>query len=741
MENAQRAARGHSGIVELGGVGPAPFCCMLLADLGADIVRIDRPPGYDGGAPVEHRFNLLLSRASQCGARSEEAGKPCGRRLEAGPLKPMCTIRRLPPRRRGKARAGTGCRASPLIPRSSMADDRLGAGRAARAGAGTRHQLHLAHRRAAFGGRPGGPPAIPLNLAGDFGGGSLYLALGVVSALLETTALGRGQVIDAAMVDGSASLMTLFYGLRAGDYWRDERGVNRLDSGAPWYNVYETKDGRWLSLGSNEARFWRNTLASAGTCAKIEMPAQHDRSRNGPPCRSSPRVFRTRTRDEWCALAQGRRGVHRARAVDGRSAEKDHPHLRARETFVENDGVMQPALRRRAFPPRRARSSGRRLRPARTPMPCLPTGVSRPRNLKRIARGRRDRLNPFRCSPQTAPSGAVCVSAHAKHASTSSKPGFENAPVGSASRIALTHCKHKTEKSVVIHNEGEQEDPCPQTFWTSRKRCGSTPSTSSWTTRSPSNTCASATWNRQYPYEAYEKIAQQGWLGILIPEEAGGSGGDIFDYSLMAEGLGKFGFDFACSVCADLHGDEHHQVRHAGTESALYVKPFIEGKIRFSVSISEPDAGSDAANTKTRARRDSNGDWIVSGQKLWCSGAAAKDTTIAMLVRTGNDDKHGRPVRAADSERHQGRRHQQAADAFASRDGHHRNLSRRSARARRCAARRCRPGLEDHHRASGAGTLRGRGGLHRQRATGRGPRPRAMRTSGSSSASNCTNSR
>jgi alkylation response protein AidB-like acyl-CoA dehydrogenase len=145
--------------------------------------------------------------------------------------------------------------------------------------------------------------------------------------------------------------------------------------------------------------------------------------------------------------------------------------------------------------------------------------------------------------------------------------------------------------------------------------------------------------NREYPYEAYEKIARQGWLGAMIPEEVGGAGGTIFDYSLMAEGLGKYGFDFACSVLVPTFTAMN--IIKFGTEQQKqrYVKPFIEGKIRFSVSISEPDAGSDAANTKTRARRDDNGDWIVSGQKLWCSGAAARDTVIAMLVRT-DDAKH-----------------------------------------------------------------------------------------------------
>ena len=147
--------------------------------------------------------------------------------------------------------------------------------------------------------------------------------------------------------------------------------------------------------------------------------------------------------------------------------------------------------------------------------------------------------------------------------------------------------------------------------------------------------------NRDYPYEAYEKIAKQGWLGLLFKESEGGAGGDIFDYTLMAEGLGKFGFDFAAAVLVPTFTAMNIDKYGSSAQKEKYIKPFIDGKIRFSVSISEPDAGSDAANTKTRAKRDANGDWIVTGQKLWCSGAASRDTVIAMLVRTDADNKHG----------------------------------------------------------------------------------------------------
>lgn len=147
--------------------------------------------------------------------------------------------------------------------------------------------------------------------------------------------------------------------------------------------------------------------------------------------------------------------------------------------------------------------------------------------------------------------------------------------------------------------------------------------------------------NREYPYEAYKKIADQGWLGILIPEEEGGSGGDIFDYALMAEGLGKYGFDFACSVLVPTFTAMNIIKFGTQEQKDKYVKPFISGDIRFSVSMSEPDAGSDVFGTKTHARQDENGDWIINGAKMWCSGAKADNTVIAMLVRTDQNDKHG----------------------------------------------------------------------------------------------------
>jgi alpha-methylacyl-CoA racemase len=325
-------------IVELGGVGPVPFCCMLLSDLGAEVIRIDRPPGYDGGVPGDPRFNLLnrgrrsvsldLKRPDAAAAVLKLVGKAdalvegfrpgVAEKLGLGP--DACLA------------------ANPALVYGRM----TGWGQDGPLAQAPGHDINYISLTGVLHaiGPADGPPAIPLNLAGDFGGGSLYLALGLVSAMLESRRSGKGQVVDAAMVDGSASLMTLCYGLLASGYWKDQRASNRLDSGAPWYNVYETKDGRWLSVGSNEARFWRNTLDVLGL-AHAEMPDQHDTSRWPEMHAKLAEVFCTRTRDEWCALAEGRE-VCFAPVLSMTEAPM-HPHLRARGTFVERDGVIQPA--------------------------------------------------------------------------------------------------------------------------------------------------------------------------------------------------------------------------------------------------------------------------------------------------------------------------------------------------------------------------------------------------------------
>jgi alpha-methylacyl-CoA racemase len=325
-------------IVELGGVGPVPFCCMLLSDLGADVIRIDRPPGYDGGVPGDPRFNLL-NRGRRSAAFDLKRPDAAAAVLKLV-TKADALVEGFRP---GVAeKLGLGPDAC-LAANPSLVYGRMtGWGQDGPLANAPGHDINYISLTGVLHaiGPTEGPPAIPLNLAGDFGGGSLYLALGVVSAILESRHSGKGQVVDAAMVDGSASLMTLCYGLLASGYWKDQRGSNRLDSGAPWYNVYETKDGRWLSVGSNEARFWRNTLELLGLDA-AEMPDQHDTSRWPEVHERFAAIFRTRTREEWCALAEGREVC--LSPVLSMTEAPHHPHLRARGTFVERDGVVQPA--------------------------------------------------------------------------------------------------------------------------------------------------------------------------------------------------------------------------------------------------------------------------------------------------------------------------------------------------------------------------------------------------------------
>ncbi|MEP6944040.1 MAG: CaiB/BaiF CoA-transferase family protein [Betaproteobacteria bacterium] len=325
-------------IVELGGIGPVPFCCMLLSDLGADIIRIDRPPGFDGGMPTDPRFNLTHR----------------GRRSAAMDLKKPEAVAAV----------------LRLVGRADALVEGFRPGIAERLGLGP-VQCHAANPRLVYGrmtgwgqqgpladapghdinyialtgvlhsiGPAGAPPSIPLNLIGDYGGGSLYLALGVVSAILESRTSGKGQVVDAAMVDGSASLMTLFHGARAAGYWNDERGTNRLDSGAPWYNVYETRDGKYVSIGANEARFYRNALKVLGLDGE-DLPHQHERAAWPAVRERFAAVFRSRTRDEWVALVAGTQTCI-APVLSLAEAPQD-PHLLARGTYTTVDGIVQPA--------------------------------------------------------------------------------------------------------------------------------------------------------------------------------------------------------------------------------------------------------------------------------------------------------------------------------------------------------------------------------------------------------------
>lgn len=325
-------------VLELGGVGAVPFCCMVLADMGADVVRLERQSGYDGGAPVDPRFNLMNRGRRSVGLDLKHPqGVATALRL-AGEADVV-----IEGFRPGVAeRLGVGPRECTEVNPALVYGRLTGWGQTGPRAAEPGHDLNYVSLTGVVHaiGQSDGPPVIPLNLAGDLGGGAMYLVAGVLAALLEARSSGQGQVVDAAMVDGSASLMTLFYGLTAAGYWVDRRGSNRLDSGAPWYAVYETSDGLWLSVGAGEARFWRNLLDLLGI-PEHEVGDQHDRTIWPEVHRRIAEVVRTRTRAEWVRAAAGRDACLTP-VLSLSEAPKD-PHLVHRKTFIEVDGIVQPA--------------------------------------------------------------------------------------------------------------------------------------------------------------------------------------------------------------------------------------------------------------------------------------------------------------------------------------------------------------------------------------------------------------
>jgi alpha-methylacyl-CoA racemase len=186
-------------------------------------------------------------------------------------------------------------------------------------------------------GRKGEAPVPPLNLIGDFGGGGMLLAFGVACGLIEAARSGRGQVIDAAMVEGASLLAAMFAGFLATKSWSEERGTNILDTGAPWYNVYETKDGKYVSIGSIEGRFYEDLVRRLG----VPDLGQHDRSRWPEMHSLFSKTFKSKTREEWCKVFEGSDACF-APVLSWSEARRD-PHNRSRRSFVEVAGVEQPA--------------------------------------------------------------------------------------------------------------------------------------------------------------------------------------------------------------------------------------------------------------------------------------------------------------------------------------------------------------------------------------------------------------
>jgi crotonobetainyl-CoA:carnitine CoA-transferase CaiB-like acyl-CoA transferase len=311
---------------------------MLLADLGATVLRIDRPEPSGLGIVRELRHDLLLrGRHALALDLKHPEGKALALRL----------IERADALIEG-FRPGVTERLG-LGPEDCFkCNPRLVYGRVtgwgqegplAQAAGHDINYISLVGALHAFG-RRGAPPTPPLNLIGDFAGGALYLAFGIVCGILEAQRSGRGQVVDAAMVDGTASLMTGFHGMVAGGLATHERGTNHLDTGAHFYNVYECADGRWISIAAIEAKFYAELLRRLDI-DPATLPPQMDRAQWGEAQGRLVALFRTRTREEWCALLEGTDACFAPVLTTDEAPH--HPHNAARQAYVEIDGITQPA--------------------------------------------------------------------------------------------------------------------------------------------------------------------------------------------------------------------------------------------------------------------------------------------------------------------------------------------------------------------------------------------------------------
>ena len=336
-------------IIELAGIGPAPYACMLLADAGAQVLRLERAqpgaveraaeatasgatPHWDllnrsrasVGIDLKHpdAVELVLGLVEQADGLIEGFRPGVAERLGVGPDACLARNRRLVyGRMTGWGQDG---------PMASMAGHDI-------------DYIAIGGALWSFG-RADTAPVPPLNMVGDFGGGGMLLAFGMVSALLEAARSGEGQVVDTTMVDGAASLMTMIHAFHLGGLWNEERGTNMLDTGAPYYEVYETADGKWMAVGGIEAQFYAALLEGLGLTDDPTWPPQAARDQWPAMKERFASIFKSKTRDEWTAIFDGTDGC----VVPVLSAWEapEHPHNVARSTFIPVegfDGVMQPA--------------------------------------------------------------------------------------------------------------------------------------------------------------------------------------------------------------------------------------------------------------------------------------------------------------------------------------------------------------------------------------------------------------
>jgi alpha-methylacyl-CoA racemase len=323
-------------VIEIASLAPAPFGCMILADLGADVLRVDRAErcGPDAPQPADPlsrgrrsiglnlkdpaAVDVLLRLVADADVLVEGFRPGVAERLGFGPE--VCAERNpglIFARMTGWGQDG------PLAPTAG-------------------HDIDYIAISGALGmvGRAGESPVPPVNLIGDFGGGGMLLALGVLAALVERAGSGQGQVVDAAMVDGSALLTSFVYGLRAMGGWQDRRGTNLLDGGAPFYDTYATADGEYLAVGALEPQFYAALLQGLGL-TDVALPPQHDRKRWPELRQRFAETFASRTRAEWEQVFAGTDAC--VSPVLSLAEAPAHPHALARNAFVSVGGVTQPA--------------------------------------------------------------------------------------------------------------------------------------------------------------------------------------------------------------------------------------------------------------------------------------------------------------------------------------------------------------------------------------------------------------
>ncbi|MFG2616202.1 CaiB/BaiF CoA transferase family protein [Streptomyces sp. NPDC048507] len=337
--NGPRAGSGPLAgvrVVELAGIGPGPFAAMLLADLGADVVRVDRPGG--GGLAIDPAHDVTNRNKRSVLVDLKSPG---------GPALVLDLVERadvlIEGFRPGVAeRLGVGpadCHArNPQLVYGRM----TGWGQEGPLAHTAGHDIAYIAVTGALGmiGAPDGPPAVPANLVGDYAGGSLYLVIGILAALHHArTPGGRGQVVDAAIVDGTAHLTAMIHGMVAAGGWQDRRGANLLDGGCPFYGTYETSDGLYMAVGALEQQFYDTFVELLGI--KEQAPARKDLARWGELRETVAARFKSRTRAAWTEVFEGTDACV-APVLSLREAPQ-HPHLAARATFTDFGGITQPA--------------------------------------------------------------------------------------------------------------------------------------------------------------------------------------------------------------------------------------------------------------------------------------------------------------------------------------------------------------------------------------------------------------